>query len=84
MPPMFSKSILDVQYIYRTSNIYIQRPISISAIWVPISDIRVPISDVRYLYPTSDIQYPTSARARARAGLGQGYRTLDIDIGRPI
>ena len=25
------------------------------------------ISDVQYIYPTSDIQYPTSATARARA-----------------
>ena len=52
--PMFPKSILGVQYIYRTSDIisnvrylyptfdiYIRRPIS--------------ITDVQYLYPTSDI-----------------------------
>ena len=107
MPPIFPKSISDVQYIYRTSNIYIRRPISICNIQVPISDIRVPISnirvtyirclisilDVRYLYLTSDIQYPTSARAgartraRARAGIsdvGYRYRTSDIYIGRLI
>ena len=49
---------------------------------------------VRYLYPTSDIQYLTSARARARArdirrlkyisDVGYRYRTSDIDIGRQI
>ena len=42
------------------------------------------ISDIRYLYPTSDIQYPASARARARAGISDvryRYRTLDIDTG---
>ena len=47
------------------------------------------ISDVQYIYPTSDIQYPTSARAsaRARAGISDvryRYRTSDIDIGRRI
>ena len=45
------------------------------------------------LYPTSDIQYPTlarasaTARAMARAGIsdvGYRYRTSDIYIGRPI
>ena len=63
----------------------------ISDIWVPISDILVPILDVQYLYPTSDIQYLTLARARARArarvgisDLGYRYWTSDIDIGRPI
>ena len=43
----------------------------------------------RYLYPTSDMQYPTSARARARARVGISdvryrYRTSDIYFGRPI
>ena len=59
------------------SDIYIGRPIY--------------ISNVRYLYPTSNIQYPTSARARARAraragisDVGYIYRTLDIYIGHPI
>ena len=85
MTPIFPKSISDVRYRYRTSNIHIRRPIS--------------ISDVRYLYPMSDIQYPTSARAsarararasaraRARAGISDiGYRywTSNIDIGRRI
>ena len=39
MTPVFPKSISDVQYINRTSNIYIGRPIS--------------ILDVQYLYRTS-------------------------------
>ena len=78
--------ISDVQYRYPTSNIYIRHPIS-------ISDIRVPISVVRYLYRTFDIQYPTSARARARtkararvgiSDVGYRYQTSDIYIGRPI
>ena len=63
--------ISDVQYIHRTSDIYIRRLVS--------------ISDVRYRYRTSDIQYPTSARARARAGIldvgyTRRYWTSDIDI----
>ena len=66
-----------------TSEIYIGHPIY--------------ISDIRYLYRTSDIQYPTSARARARARAGISdvgyicildvqyiYQTSDIYIGRPI
>ena len=53
-------TISHVQYICRTFNIYIGRPISV--IRCPIS-----ISDVRYLYRTSNIQYPTTASARARA-----------------
>ena len=84
MPPMFPKSISDVQYIYPTSNIYIRRPISISDIRVPMSDIRVPISnirvpisDIRILHPTSDIYIGRPiyisdvryTRARARAGI---------------
>ena len=48
---------------------YIQHP----GIYIrhPGTYIRRPIYilDIRYLYPTSDIQYPTSARARARAGI---------------
>ena len=103
-------SISDVQYLYRTSNIYIQHPGTYirhpgtyiqhpgtytrhpgtyirhpgTYIRHPGTYIRRPISisDIRYLYPTSDIQYPTSARAGL--GLGQGYRTSDIDIGRRI
>ena len=58
----------------------------------PGTYIRRPIYilDVRYLYPMSDIQYPTSARAwararaRARAGIldvGYRYQTSDIYIG---
>ena len=102
--------------LYRTSNIYIGRPISISDTRVPMtsghlyptSGYQYPTSgylyptswylyptsgylyptsdiyilDVQYLYPTSDVQYPTSAsaRARARAGIGQGYQTSDIYI----
>ena len=65
--------------------------VPISNIRVPISNIRVPISDVQYLYPTSNIQYQTSARARARAraragilDVGYTYQTSDIDIGRRI
>ena len=68
------------------SEIYIERPIY--------------ISDVQYLYTMSDIQYPTSARTRARtrarvgmsdigyryetSNVGYRYRTSDIDIGRWI
>ena len=60
------------------SEICIGCPISISDVQYlyPTSDIYIrhpSISDVRYLYPTSDI-----------LGLGQGYRTSDIDIGRQI
>ena len=92
------KSISDIHYIYRTSDIYILRPISISDVrYLPISilDVRylywtsdiyigrpICILDIRYLYPTSDIQIPTSARARARLGLelGQGYWMSEIYI----
>ena len=86
--------------LYRTSNIYIGCPISISDVrylyptsgyLYPTSGYLYPTSE--YLYPTSDIQYPTSARAkararaRARAGISDvGYRywMSDIYIGRPI
>ena len=74
MPPMFPKSISDIQYIY------IGRPISISDIW----DL-YPTSG--YLYLTSDIYigrpiYNTRLRLGQGLGLelGQGYRTSDIDI----
>ena len=73
MTPILPKSILGIQYIYWTSSIYIARSIS--------------ISDVQYLYRTSDTQYLTSARARARTGVSEfryRYRTSDIDIGRRI
>ena len=80
MPPKFTKSVSDVQYIYQISNIYIGRPIYISDILYlyPTSGYLYPTSG--YLYPTSyiyigrpisisdaDIPYPTSARVRARA-----------------
>ena len=47
------------------------------------------ILDIQYLYRTSDIQYPTSARARvrARAGIsdvGYRYQMSDVYIQRPI
>ena len=53
------------------SEIYIGRPLY--------------ISDVRYQYTMSDIQYPISARARARAragisDVGYIYWTSDIDF----
>ena len=72
MPPMFPKSILDVQFMYRTSNIYIGRPIY--------------ILNVRYLYPTSDIPALalTLALALDLAESGIVYQTSDIDIGRQI
>ena len=65
-----SISISDVRYLYATSDIYIRCPIS--------------ISDVRYLYPTSDIYIRRpiyNTRLWLGLGLGQGYRTSDIDIG---
>ena len=49
-------------YIYRTSNMYIRRPIS--------------ILDVRYLYPTSDI--PVLALALALALAEVGYCISDV------
>ena len=44
------------------------------------------ISDVRYLHPTSNIQYQTSARARARDRVRDRARARDRarDIGRRI
>ena len=81
MTPIFPKSISDVQYIYRMSNTYIQRPISISY--------------VQYIIPTSDIPALALALALALAqplsevrycilDVGYRYRTSDIDIGRQI
>ena len=87
--------ISDVQYIYQTSNIYIRHPISISDVQYLYRTcniyIRHPISisDIRYLYRTSDIYirhliYNNRLRLGQGLGLGQEYRTSDIDIGRRI
>ena len=54
MTPIFPKSISDAQYIYRTSDIYIRRPIYNTRLWL-VQGLGL--------------------------GLGQGYRTSDIDIG---
>ena len=63
MTPMFPKSISDVQYIYRTSDIYIRHP------------------GTYIRYPGTYIQR-SIYNTRLRLGLGQGYRTSDIDTGR--
>ena len=75
---MFLKSISDVQYIYRMSDI----PALALALALALAEVGYCILDVRYRYRTSDIGTRMSDIGTRMSDIGT--RMSDIDIGRRI